>query len=279
MVFEELGKVGVWRAARQLSPELARSIESLGYGTLWIGGSPDGTLNIVEEILDATTTLTVATGVVNTWKDDASTVAASYHRINARHRHRFLLGIGVGHPEATGERYQRPFEALVHYLDELDQAQVPVSSRVLAALGPRVLKLSAERSAGAHPYLTTPEHTRQAREILGPNALLAPEQKVVLETDPDQARLIGRPVVEPYLNLVNYTNNLRSIGFTHADLADGGSDRLIDALVRHGDAATVAAGLREHLAAGADQVVLQLLTPFGADPVPGYAALAAVLLG
>lgn len=279
-MFDELGKIGVWRSAAQLSPELAVTLERLGYGAIWIGGSPSGDLRLAEQLLDATTTLTVATGIVNIWKDAAEPVAASYHRIEARHPGRFLLGIGVGHPEAIGARYAKPYEALVGYLDELDAAQVPIGRRVLAALGPKMLKLSAERAAGAHPYLTTPGHTRKARAILGSGVLLAPEQKVVLDTDPARARAIGRPVVaKPYLGLVNYTSNLRSLGYTDADLADGGSDRLIDALVDHGDAGTVAAGLTEHLDAGADHVAVQLLTAVGDDPVVGFTALAKALFG
>jgi len=278
-MFEELGKVGVWRSAAQLSPELAVTLEQLGYGSIWIGGSPAGNLHLAEQLLDATTGLTVATGIVNIWKDAATPVAAAYHRIETRHPGRFLLGIGVGHPEATGARYTRPYEALVSYLDELDTAHVPVERRVLAALGPKMLKLSAERAAGAHPYLTTAEHTRKARVILGSGMLLAPEQKVVLDSDPVRARSIGGPVAKPYLSLVNYTSNLRSLGYTEADFAGLGSDRLLDALVAHGDAGTVAAHLSEHLDAGADHVAVQLLTPAGDDPVAGFTALARTLFG
>ena len=279
-MFEELGKIGVWRSAGQLSSELAVTLERLGYGAIWIGGSPEGDLRLAEQLLDATTTLTVATGIVNIWKDAAAPVAASYHRIEARHPGRFLLGIGVGHPEAIGDRYAKPYEALATYLDDLDAARVPKERRVLAALGPKMLKMSAERAAGAHPYLTTPEHTRKAREILGSGVLLAPEQKVVLDSDPARARSIGRPVVaKPYLDLVNYTSNLRSLGYTNTDLAGGGSDRLIDALVAHGDAGTVAARVTEHLKAGADHVAVQLLTSAGDDPAAGFIALAAALFG
>ena len=182
-MYDELGKIGVWRSAAQLSPRLAVTLERLGYGAIWIGGSPSGDLRLAEQLLDATTTLMVATGIVNIWKDEAVPVAASYHRVQARHPGRFLLGIGVGHPEATGARYVKPYKALAQYLDELDSAQVPIGRRVLAALGPKMLTLAAERAAGAHPYLTTPEHTRRAREIMGSGVLLAPEQKVVLDAD------------------------------------------------------------------------------------------------
>jgi probable F420-dependent oxidoreductase len=204
----DLGRYGVFGHSSILTPERARAFESLGYGTVWQGGSPPADLAHAEAMLDATTALKVATGIVNVWTADAAAVARSYHRIEARHPGRFLLGIGVGHPEAHAE-YRSPYQTLVGYLDVLDAEGVPEDRRVLAALGPRVLKLAAARTAGAHPYLVTPDHTRQAREILGPGKLLAPEQRVVLEADQARARAIGRPsVVKPYLGLANYTSNL-----------------------------------------------------------------------
>ena len=270
----ELGKVGIWRHASGLTPEVVAEVEALGYGTIWVGGSPPGDLAAVEHLLDTTQHIAVATGIVNVWKDDAATVGASYHRITARHPGRFLLGLGIGHPEATRE-YQHPYAALVSYLDQLDDLKVPVEGRVLAALGPRVLRLSAERAAGAHPYLVTPEHTRQARQILGDGPLLAPEQKLVLQTDPERARAIGRPRVQnPYLGLTNYLSNLRRLGWTDADLADGGSDALIDALAVHGNPAAIARGVTAHLDAGADHVAAQVLNP---DLLPALRALAGQL--
>ena len=267
----ELGRIGIWRHASGLTPDVVAEVEALGYGAIWVGGSPPGDLGAVEHLLDTTDHIAVATGIVNVWKDDAATVGASYHRITARHPGRFLLGLGIGHPEATQE-YQQPYAKLVSYLDELDDLKVPAGGRALAALGPRVLRLAAERSAGAHPYLVTPEHTRQARQILGDGPLLAPEQKVVLETDPVQARAIGRPYVRnPYLGLTNYLSSLRRLGWTDADFADGGSDALIDALVVHGDAAAIARGIAAHLDAGADHVAVQVLNP---DPLPVLRALA-----
>lgn len=275
-----LGTFGVFRTWMELSPEFAHTLERLGYGTIWVGSSPSGDLTIVEDVLDATRTLTVATGIVNIWKDPADTVAASWHRIERKHPGRFLLGIGVGHPEATGTRYQRPYESLVAYLDALDAAGVPTDRRILAALGPKVLKLAADRTAGAHPYLVTPEHTRRARAILGTGPVLAPEQRVVLATEPERARAIGRPTVrKPYLGLSNYTRNLRSLGFDDTDLADGGSDRLIDALVVYGDPADIAAGLTRHLDAGADHVAVNLIGGPDDDPVDGFTTLAATLFG
>jgi len=270
----ELGKVGIWRHLSGLTPEVVAEVEALGYGTIWVGGSPPGDLAFVEHLLDTTQHIAVATGIVNVWKDDAATVGASYHRVTARHPGRFLLGLGIGHPEAT-DKYQRPYATLVSYLDQLDDLKVPVEGRVLAALGPRVLRLSAERAAGAHPYLVTPEHTRRAQQILGDGPLLAPEQKLVHQTDPERARAIGRPRVQnPYLGLTNYLSNLRRLGWTDADLTGGGSDALIDALAVHGDAAAIARGVTAHLDAGADHVATQVLNP---DPMPALRALAGQL--
>ena len=274
----QFGALGVWAHESKLTPELARELEQLGYTGIWLGGSPGGDLAAASTLLDATERLSVATGIVNIWRDDARSIAAAHRRITGDHPGRFLLGIGTGHPEATSD-YKHPYQALVDYLDVLDAEGVPQDERALAALGPRVLRLARDRTAGAHPYLVPPEHTRIARGILGDGVLLAPEQKVVLETDPERARAIGRPAVDkPYLGLVNYTSNLRRLGWGDDDLASPGSDELIDALVARGDAPTAAARIRAHLDAGADHVPVQLLTAKGADPLPGYRAMAEVLL-
>jgi probable F420-dependent oxidoreductase len=274
---DHLGRFGVWRGSALVTPDLAVELERLGYGTLWLGGSPDGDLRQVEELIEATTTLTLATSIVNMWKDDARTVAASFARIEASHPGRFLLGVGAGHPEAT-QQYARPYDTLAGYVDVLLGNGVPADSLVLAALGPRVLRLSAERTAGAIPYLVPPEHTRQARAILGAGPLLAPEQKAVLQTDPERARAIGRPRVQrPYLGLVNYTSNLRRLGWSDADLSNGGSDALIDALVAWGTPNEVADKLSEHLEAGADHVAVQLLTASDDELTDGYRRLAEAL--
>jgi probable F420-dependent oxidoreductase len=279
-VIDGLGTYGVFRRHSALTPSLAADLERLGYGAIWVGGSPSGDLRVIEDYLDATKKIMIATGIVNIWNDAPEPVAASFHRIEQRHPGRFLLGIGVGHPEATGARYAKPYDAMVAYLDALDEAHVPVDRRVLAALGPRVLKLAAQRTAGAHPYLVTPEHTRRAREIVGPGVLLAPEQRIVVATDPTKARAIGRPSVEkPYLGLSNYTRNLRSLGFTDDDLAGGGSDRLIDALVVYGDPATIAAGLTRHIEAGANHVAVNLLSDPADDPLEAFATVASALFG
>jgi probable F420-dependent oxidoreductase len=274
---DQLGHFGVWRGAWQTTPELAVGLERLGYGALWLGGSPDGDLAVAEGLLDATSTLIIGTSIVNIWKDAAPVVAGSFARLQAGYPDRFVLGIGAGHPEAT-QQYASPYDALVTYVDQLVDHHVPAGRIVLAALGPKVLRLAGERTGGAIPYLVPPEHTRQAREILGPEPLLAPEQKVVIDTDADRARKLGRRRVQnPYLGLVNYTSNLRRLGFTDEDLADSGSDRLVDALAEHGSAEQVAGQLRAHLDAGADHVCIQLLTESDADPMPGYGALAQAL--
>jgi probable F420-dependent oxidoreductase len=253
----DFGRFGVWTFGAP-EPEQAVEIEKLGYGALWIGGSPPGHLNFVEPILEKTETLHVATGIVNVWTAQAEQVAESYHRIEKAYPGRFLLGIGIGHPEHTDE-YRKPYDVLVEYLDALDAAQVPTSRRVVAALGPKVLELAAKRSAGAHPYLTTPEHTAQAHNLIGNTVFLAPEHKVVLTRDAAQAREIGRQTVDFYLNLSNYLNNWKRIGFTDADIAKPGSDKLIDSVVAHGTPEAIAARLTEHLDAGADHVTIQVL--------------------
>ncbi|MCV7030088.1 LLM class F420-dependent oxidoreductase [Mycobacterium sherrisii] len=254
----DLGRYGVWLPTRSLKPELAAGIEALGYGAAWVGGSPDAELAWVEPALARSNTLQLATGIVNIWTAPAGAVAQSFHRIESAHPGRFLLGIGVGHPEHTQE-YLKPYAALTGYLDALDEALVPTSRRVLAALGPKVLALSAERSAGAHPYLTTPEHTAKAREQLGNSVFLAPEHKVVLTTDRDEARAAGRQVVEFYLGLSNYVNNWLRLGFTENDVRKPGSDKLIDAVVAYGTPEQIVERLEEHLQAGADHVAIQVL--------------------
>lgn len=254
----DLGRFGVFLATRSISPDLAAKIEALGYGAVWVGGSPDADLAWVEPALERTSSLQLATGIVNIWSAPAAEVAESFARIEAAHPGRFLLGIGAGHREHT-EEYVKPYDALVSYLDALDAAMVPTSRRVLAALGPRVLRLAAERAAGAHPYLTTPEHTAKAREQVGGSVFLAPEHKVVLSTDPEEARAIGRKTAERYLALSNYVNNLQRLGFTQDDVRSPGSDKLIDAVVAHGAPEDIARRLNEHCEAGADHVAVQVL--------------------
>jgi len=269
-----LGSFGVWESGRTFDPALAPELERLGYGALWLGGAP-GDLEVVEQILDSTSRLVVATGIVSILTVQPRTLAESYHRVVEAHPGRLLLGIGVGHPERAPGAEWKPFTALNAFLDGLDAGGVPAAERALAALGPRVLKLSGERSAGAHPYLVTPEHTREARAILGDAPLLAPEQRVVLRTDPREVRAIGRPTVAvPYLGLRNYRESLTRLGYTEEDFANDGSDRLIDELVVSGDPDEAVAGLRRHHEAGADHVAVHLIPGPGDDLLEGYAAIA-----
>jgi probable F420-dependent oxidoreductase len=264
MTKPDLGRYGVF--GRGATPQQAKEIEALGYGAIWVGGSPPAELDWAEPLLAATSTVKVATGIVNIWTAAPGPVAESFHRINTAFPDRFLLGIGVGHREAHTE-YRKPLDALTDYLDKLDEYGVPAQHRVLAALGPKVLQLAADRSAGAHPYLTTPEHTASARELIGPDAFLAPEHKVVLTTDAERARAVGRKALEIYLNLNNYLNSWKRLGFTDADVAEPGSDRLVDAVVAYGSTDAIAARLRAHLDAGADHVPVQVLT--SADKLVG----------
>ncbi|MFI9506371.1 LLM class F420-dependent oxidoreductase [Nocardia sp. NPDC052566] len=272
MAFEELGRFGVWRPFGGFGSEDARELEALGYGTLWLGSSPPGDLVAAEELLAATETITVASSIVNIWSEPAAKVAESFHRIEARFPGRFLLGIGAGHPEIAAA-YKKPYDALVEYLDALDEAGVPAEARALAALGPRVLKLAERRSAGALPYLVPAAHTASAREILGDKALLATEHKVVLDADPARARATARPRVDFYLGLQNYTANLRKFGFTDEDLTKPGSDHFYDELVAHGDATAVVDHLAGHLRAGADHVALQVLDDDGQATLRALAPL------
>jgi probable F420-dependent oxidoreductase len=262
MTKPQLGKFGAFghhSMWQQVSPEQLRDIEALGYGAIWAGGSPAAELSWVDPILEQTNTLKLATGIVNIWTAEPGPVAESFHRIEKAYPDRFLLGIGVGHPEATQE-YRKPMDAITDYLDKLDEYGVPKDSRVVAALAPRMLKLSADRAAGPHPYLTTPEHTAEARKLIGPDAFIAPEHKVVLTTDAEKARATGRKALEIYLNLANYLNSWKRLGFTDEDVAKPGSDRLIDAVVAYGTPDEIAARLKEHISAGADHVPVQVLT-------------------
>lgn len=272
---ERLGTVGVWRGIGAVDGELAAEIERIGYGTIWLGGSPSSDLRKVEHLLDATGSIMFAPGVVNIWKSDAAELADAFWRLERRHPGRLLLGIGTGHREATPERV-RPINAMGRYLDVLDAEGVPTDRRVLSALGPRMIALAAARSAGTHPYLTIPSQTREARSALGGSALVAPEQTVVLDPDDVSARRSARSFLRSYLGMANYLNTMRRGGFSDEDVADGGSDRLVDSIVRHGAAADLAAAVREHLEAGADHVGIQVM-PAAGSPVQALREIADAL--
>ena len=256
-----LGRHGVWLPHQYIDEDVAAEVERLGYDALWVGGSPTSDLEPVATALAATSRLAVATGIVNIWSAPAVEVADAHRRLESGYPGRFLLGIGAGHREADGAEAIKPLQGMREYLDVLDREGVPKDRRVLAALGPKMLGLSAERAAGAHPYLVDPTYTLAARSELGDGPLLAVEHKVVLGHEVERTRRDARQGMSFYLKMRNYTANLERLGFTEQDFADDGSDTLVDDLVAQGSAQETAAVLKSHLAAGADHVVVQ--------PLPG----------
>src|SRR4051812_15492328 len=271
----DIGRVGIWTFQLDLQPmaraqELAAELEELGYGAIWVpeAVSREAVANSAL-ILSATNRIAVCTGIASIWARDPMAMAQAHKTLTEAFPDRFLLGLGVSHqPMVEGLRHQnydRPYSAMKAYLDAMDAAPffgVPPTAepqRVLAALGPKMLALSAERARGAHPYFVPVEHTAEARGVLGAGPLLAPEQAAVLETDPGKAREIPRQHMATYLGLPNYTNNLRRYGFGDEDIENGGSDRLVDAIVAWGDVDTVVQRVRAHHDAGADHVCVQVL--------------------
>jgi probable F420-dependent oxidoreductase len=270
-----LGRFGIWRRHQEgLGP--VGEIDALGFGAIWVGSSPS--LEQTRPFLELTSRLTVLTGILNVWRHEPAAVAAGHAELRGEFGERFLLGIGIGHPEATSE-YTKPLTKMREFFDGLDSAEQPVprDERVAAALGPKMLDLAAERSLGTHPYFTTPEHTRFARERVGPDALVAPEVAVVVDPDPESGREKARGYADLYLRLTNYTSNLLRFGFTERDIADGGSDRLIDAVVPHGSAEAIGEAVQAHFDAGADHICLQPVG-HGPEPLDDYRALARALL-
>lgn len=268
-----LAGTGIWSGELRYgdaaaAADAASELEELGFSALWVPDVGGDVFGAVDNLLRATRATTVATGILNLWMHEATETASQHAVLVERHGDRFMVGIGVSHkPLIDGSgvgTYERPMARMRAYLDALDAADpvLAVGDRVLAALGPHMLELARLRSAGAHPYLVTPEHTAQARDVLGPGALLAPEQAVVLERDPARARAVARDGLSGYLGLPNYVRNWMRWGFDERDVADGGSDRLVDAMVAWGDESTIAERITAHRHAGADHVCVQVL---GAD--------------
>ena len=257
----QLGRVGVWSAElRFAGPEagaaFAQEIEGLGFPAAWTpGGIDGGVLGDIGRLLPATKRITLCTGILNLWKIDAAEVGAWWRSQSPEHQARVLIGVGVSHAPNIGEAYKKPVETMRAYIQGLLDEGLPKDRLCLAALGPRMLELSAELTAGAHPYLVTVEHTAEARKILGKEPLLAPELGVILESDPERARTLGRQALDNYLRLPNYLNSWRRLGFSEEDIQ--GSDRLIDALFAWGDVDALVARVKAHLDAGADHVCLQ----------------------
>jgi len=291
----DIGRVGIWYGtidalATPDAKRAAATVEELGFHALWlaeaVGRDPFVSAAV---LLSATERLSIATGIANIYARDPMTMAAGQKTLAEAYPGRFLLGMGVSHGHlVAGVRkhdWSKPYSYMVEYLDKMDKALFMAvgpsedPGRVLAALGPKMLKLSATRANGSHPYFTTPEHTAVARSEMGPDALLAPEQMVVLETDPTEARRIARAGMKIYLGLPNYFNNLRRLGFTEEDWENGGSDRLVDAIVAWGTEDKIAARVAEHHAQGADHVCVQVLTDdIRTAPVDQWRRLASVLL-
>lgn len=259
---EALTGTGVWSVElRYEQPaeiaSAAAELETLGYTGLWIPDVGGPLFEAVDRLLDATSTVTIATGVLNVWKQSPDQVASWWHELTNAYRDRVLLGVGVSHAPIAGERWGRPMATMNEYLDALDAGGVPAERRCLAALGPRMLELARRRSSGAHPYLVTPEHTEQARVLVGDQGLYV-EQGVVLETDPELARGTARDALQIYSTLPNHVNNWKRMGFTEHDIASC-SDRLIDGLFAWGDRDAIQARLAAHFQAGADHICIQVL--------------------
>lgn len=272
----KLHGLGVWTAQLDFQPatqirNVAQELETLGYGSLWIGENVGREpFSQASLLLANTDRLVIAIGVANIWARDPLTMLAAQLTLAEAYPDRFILGIGVSHSrlvkEIRGHEFRDPVQAMRNYLTAMDKfvsryrAVPPVTApRVLAALGPRMLGLAAEQADGAHTYLVPPEHTANARGVLGPTKLLVPEQAVVLETEPAQARQIARQHLRRYLPLPNYTNNLRRYGFGDADFAGNGSDRLVDAVVAWGDIDSVMRRIDDQRQAGADHVCVQVV--------------------
>jgi len=280
------GKIGIWSLELRfgdpaLAAEAAAELDRLGYGAIWIPGGMGGELSAdIDRLLAAAARITIASGVLNVWMHEPEGIAAWWQGLPREHQARVLLGIGVSHAHVVGENWGKPLAVMRNYLERLGAAGLPAASLCLAALGPRMLALARTHTAGAHPYLVTPEHTARARAVLGPDKLLAPEQGVVLERDPERARDLARNALSRYLQFPNYRNNWLRLGFTAQDI-DGASDRLIDALFAWGSPERIAERVEAHIAAGADHVCLQVITGAGLDIGAARAAwreLAAVLL-
>ncbi len=270
-----LGKIGIWTGAFEHHPaskiqETAGELEELGYGAIWYSEAMGReSLTQAGLLLAKTSRIVIATGIANIYGRDPFAMASGQKTLSEAHPNRFLLGLGVSHiplvEQLRGHAYSKPVAKMTSYLDAMDQAAYdsvppPSTSRVLAALGPKMLQLAATRADGAHPYNVPPEHTAEARRILGSGPVLCPEQAVVLETDPAKARQIARKFLEIYLGLPNYTNNFLRYGFTEEDCRNGGSDRLVDRIVAWGDMEAIRGRIQAHQHAGADHVCLQVLT-------------------
>lgn len=286
MTLPTVGRIGIWSMELRFgdpgeAADAAAELDELGYGAIWfpggIGGDVTGDFS---RLLGATKRATLATGIINLWKHEPEEIAGWWSGLSDADKARSLLGIGISHGPLIGETWGKPIAVTRAWVEKLTALGVPADNQCLAALGPKMVALSGEITAGAHPYLVTPEHTAGARKILGPGKLLAPEQGVVLESDPQVARDLARGAVDHYRNLPNYRTNWHRLGIAEADI-EAMSDSFIDALFAWGSAEQIAQRVRQHLDAGADHVCLQTIAPQGggiARQRETWRELAAVLL-
>ncbi|MET0241704.1 MAG: TIGR03620 family F420-dependent LLM class oxidoreductase [Sphingobium sp.] len=288
MAKTDIGRIGIWSMEARFgdpaqAADAVAELDELGYGALWVPGGMGGDLTgDLDRLLAASSRITIASGILNIWKHDAADVANWWKALPEDHRSRVLLGLGVSHSHIVGDDYakQKPLAAMRAYLDALNAEDMPGEALCLAALGPKMLLLARDRTAGVHPYLVTPEHSAIARRAVGPDRLVAPEQGVVLETDPDKARALARTALDHYRGYPNYRNSWTRLGFSKAEI-DAMSDRLVDALFAWGDMAAIAARVNAHLEAGADHVCIQVITGAGTNVEaarPAWRELAAALL-
>jgi probable F420-dependent oxidoreductase len=268
MTVPAMGKLGVWSmelrfGEREGADKMARDLEDMGYGALWVpGGFDDKVLEDVSQLLSVTQKAVIATGILNLWKYEPAQVADWFAGLSAEHKARTMIGIGISHSALIGADYSRPLANTRKFLEGLEAAGMAMDNTSLAALGPKMVALSGEKTAGAHPYLVDPEHSRQARAILGPGKLLAPEQGVAFGASVAEARKTAATGISFYKDLPNYRNNWLRLGYTDAEIA-GDADRFIDGIVACGDAAAMAARVREHWQAGADHVCVQIISAEG----------------
>ena len=280
-----LGRIGIWSGELRFGDAAAgqkamAELDELGFGAIWIpGGFGGDILDAVDRGLAATKKAVIATGIINIWKHEPEEIGGWWHRLSDDHKSRVMLGLGVSHGPMIGADYQKPLAKMASYLDGLDKQGIPAAHMCIAALAPKMLQLSAERTAGTHPYLVTPAHSAIARAAVGPDRLVAPEQHVLLETDPARAREMGREALKPYMQFPNYVNSWRRLGFSEEDVA--GSDRLVDEIVAWGGTEVIIDRVKQHQNAGADHVCLQVVTGEGLDgkaPSKAWRTLAEALL-
>ena len=285
-VRDRLGRIGIWSGELRFGDaaegqKAMAELDELGFGAIWIpGGFGGDILDAVDRGLAATRKAVIATGIINIWKHEPAEIGSWWRGLSDDHKSRVMLGLGVSHGPMIGADYQKPLAKMASFIDGLDREGIPWDHMCIAALAPKMLQLAGERTAGTHPYLVTPAHSAISREAVGPDRMVAPEQHVILETDPVRARAIGREALKPYMQFPNYVNSWRRLGFDEDDVT--GSDRLIDEIIAWGGIKVIIDRVKQHHAAGADHVCLQVVTGEpgmgGPPPTSAWRTLAEALL-